>query len=86
MVLAVEIVGMFYRILNAPPGYEAFGRFMVVKYRTLEYLSHCGDATGPGSSKFFATLHDARQVLPTGARQLYFQRTAQFLELWEVDE
>jgi hypothetical protein len=70
---------MFYRILNAPPGYSPEERYMLVRYRTLDFDSSIhGDP-----SSFFASLEEARAAIPGPARQLPFQQVHQFLELWE---
>ena len=76
---------MFYRILFAPPGYPPDHRFMVGEYRDLEWGSFLGSVavTSPTGSKFFETLDDARAAIPQPARQLPFERDAQFIELWE---
>jgi hypothetical protein len=77
---------MFYRILFAPPGYPHNHRFLVAKYRTLEFGSSFGNATSSTGSKFFENVEEARDAIPQPARQLPFEPHAQFIELWETLE
>ena len=72
--------GMFYRILEAPPGYPPEQGYLLVKYRALNYES----VREP--PRFFATIEDARAAIPNVHKQLPFDRDAQFIELWETSE
>ena len=74
---------MFYRILRAAPGYPPEQQYLVGAYETLDYHSCKFQLTKHDGSEFVATLEDARQMLPPGAKRLSFQPDSQFLELWE---
>jgi hypothetical protein len=77
---------VFYRIMTAPPGYGPEEKFMVGIYETLKYSSCLGSLRNKDGSGFAATLEDARQMLPAGARRLPFVAEDHLLELWEADE
>jgi hypothetical protein len=76
--------GMFYRIMMAPPGYAPHEKHMVAQYTTQEFGSCCGGVKDRYGTSFFATLGEARNVNPCGAKQLPFEPESQFLELWKV--
>jgi hypothetical protein len=77
---------MFYRILRSPPGYPEDQKFMVSAYETLDIQSHVAPLKTPDGRKMFATLEEARALLPAEARRLPFETDHQFLELWEAVE
>jgi len=77
---------VFYRILAAPPGYGPDEKYMVAAYETLEYTSCVGNVKKADSSRFAATLEEARTMLPGSARHLPSEPDHQFLELWACDE
>jgi hypothetical protein len=59
---------------------------MVGAYRTRDVSSYSTVLTASDGTRFFATIDEARKVLPNEARQQPFQPEDQFLELWEVLE
>ena len=77
---------MFYRIMTAPPGQGPQEKFMVGVYETLKFGSCVGSLRQKDGGRFFASLEEARRMLPAGARRLTFVAEDQFLELWEVSE
>lgn len=74
---------MFYRIMLAPPGYEPDGQYMVAEYETLDFASRTRSVSKSDGGKFAASLEEAREMIPSGARRLSFEQDYQFLELWE---
>ena len=70
---------MYYRIVQAPPGFPPSEQFFVVAYETLAY-----ESSVKGSTRRCATLEDARHALPSKAVRLPFEPDHQMLELWEV--
>jgi len=77
---------VFYRILSSPPGYGPAQRYMLAKYRTLEYDSRIAQVKNLDGSLFFATLEEAHKAIPAEAKRLPFEPEDQFLELWESAE
>ena len=75
---------MFYRILKAPPGYPPNQQYLVGAYQALDYDSYVFPVTKVDGSRFAATLHEAREMIPKGARLLPSQPESFFLELWEA--
>jgi len=73
---------MFYRILKAAPGYPKDQQFSVATYNDLALDSAGGYLTNDQGSRYVASLHEARQLIPENARRLPFERTNQFLELY----
>ncbi len=73
---------MFYRILNAPPGYPDEQRYWLVEYRSLEFES----SVKGQPIRWFTTIEQARMAIPGHARQLPWQQIHQFVELWELTE
>jgi hypothetical protein len=74
---------MYYRIVNNVPGYPPEQQYMVAAYETLAY-EHAFALRKPDGSRYLATLEEARQLLPPGAKCLSSQPEDQFLELWEA--
>jgi hypothetical protein len=74
---------MFYRILQAPPGYPPDQQYLVAAYETTDYASSKYWLTKDDGSKFMATLEEARRLIPSHAKRLPSQPDHQFLELWE---
>lgn len=70
---------LFYRILNAPPGYPE--RYWVSAYTSLDFKSSVKERP-----RTAVTIDEARSLIPKGARQLPFEPQNQFLELWETDD
>ncbi len=73
---------MFYRIVTCPPGYEPQNKYMVCEYETLDYASKLDNVKNVDGRPYFASIEDARQSLPPGAKQLPFGKEFQVLELW----
>lgn len=76
---------MYYRILDAPPGYPHDCKYMVAAYETLEYSTCVGSVLGNDGRRFVRTIEEARELIPKPRVQLPFDRDAQFLELWESE-
>ncbi|MBL8819897.1 MAG: hypothetical protein JNL58_27980 [Planctomyces sp.] len=68
--------------MNAPPGYSPSQRYMVGKYWNFSLDSHCEVIANNDGSRFFASLEDARDMIPRGAAQIAFEPMDQFVELW----
>lgn len=77
---------MFYRIVDAPPGYGPLEKYMVCAYATLEFSSKIGNVKNPDGTVFFATLGDARIMVPTCARQIQTAADELTEELWECKD
>jgi hypothetical protein len=74
---------MYYRIVTAPPGYGPNEKYMVCVYDALELQSMKCSLENSDGRPFFATLEEARSMLPSTARQMPFEKDHQFLELWQ---
>jgi hypothetical protein len=61
---------MLYRILRSPPGYPPEQQYLVAAYETLAFESCKFWVTKEDGSRFVATVEEARQLLPAGARLL----------------
>jgi hypothetical protein len=77
---------MFYRIINAPPGYAPDQKYLVAAYETTDTCSKKCSVTKADGSLFAATIEEARQMIPSNATRHSFEPTDQFLELWEAED
>ncbi len=74
---------MYYRIMTSPPGYPPKDKYMVGVYPELDISSKISNLENTDGKPFFATLEEARSMLPKTARRMPFEKQYQFLELWE---
>jgi hypothetical protein len=78
---------MYYRIIEAPPGYGPDENYMVAAYDTADASSLKYTVRKTDGSIFFAsTLEEARKMLPPDAKRVPFEPYYQSLELWEVKQ
>jgi len=71
---------MFFRILKAPPGFPPEEQYRLVEYENSDLDSHIG------RWRPFASLEEARGMIPKDAVRLPFEPMNQFLELYSQDE
>lgn len=89
---------MYYRIMTSPPGYGPSDAFMVGIYYGLDIKTKTCNLEKPNGRPFFATLEEARSMLPSSAQryltsvlakigQTPREELAQFLpDLWKRED
>ena len=75
---------VFYRILEAPPGYAPCQKYLVAAYETTAYSSLKFRVKNADGSQFASTLKEARKMIPSSAKLCPFVREDWFIEFWEA--
>jgi hypothetical protein len=77
---------LFFRIIEAPPGYAPDQKYLVAAYETKDPSSRRYNVKKADGTLFAATLEEARRMMPDNATPLSFEPDSQLLELWEAEE
>ena len=79
---------MIYTILKSPPGCPPEHLFLVYVAPVLKVsdISMRKSVFGSNGERFFATIADARSVIPNGATKMQISQLREFVEAWETSD